>query len=95
LREPFVVLDGSLRVQTANAAFYKTFPVTKGDTEGRLFSVLGNGQLERSRLRGLLEVLPGNHPRDCEVEHDFPGIGKRILSLPVLSWKSHGLIFSP
>ena len=29
LREPFVVLDRSLRVRTANAAFYRNFQVSK------------------------------------------------------------------
>src|SRR5580700_10672010 len=35
LREPFVVLDKTLRVQTANQAFYHTFHAEKEETEGR------------------------------------------------------------
>ena len=36
LREPFVVLDKSLRVRTANAAFYRDFHVSKEETRGPL-----------------------------------------------------------
>ena len=32
LREPFVVLDKSLRVRTANAAFYRDFRTSKEET---------------------------------------------------------------
>jgi hypothetical protein len=38
LREPFVVLDKSLRVRTANAAFYRDFQASKDETEGCLAS---------------------------------------------------------
>jgi nitrogen-specific signal transduction histidine kinase len=44
LREPFVVLDKSLRVRTANAAFYRDFQVSKEETQGRFVYDLGNGQ---------------------------------------------------
>ena len=44
LREPFVVLDKSLRVRTANAAFYRDFHASKEETEGRFVYELGNGQ---------------------------------------------------
>ncbi len=36
LREPFVVLDGDLRVKTANRAFYDSFQAAKEETENRL-----------------------------------------------------------
>lgn len=44
LREPFVVLDKSLRVRTANAAFYRDFHVSKEETQGHFVYDLGNGQ---------------------------------------------------
>ena len=83
LREPFVVLDGGLRVKTANAAFYQTFHVTKDETEGRALCELGDGQWDIPRLRALLgEVLAACHPvLDYEVEHDFPTIGPRSMLL--------------
>src|SRR5512140_1552133 len=61
LREPFVVLDGSLNVRTANRAFYQEFHVSESDTEGRLIYDLGNGQWNILRLRTLLDEVLHNH----------------------------------
>ncbi len=44
LREPFVVLDKSLLVRTANAAFYRDFHASKEETEDQFVYELGNGQ---------------------------------------------------
>ncbi|TML18481.1 MAG: PAS domain S-box protein [Actinobacteria bacterium] len=83
LREPFLVLDKSLRVRTANACFYREFGVSQEETEGRFVYELGNRQWDIPRLRTLLEeVLPQNHSfQDYDVEHDFPTIGRRIMLL--------------
>src|ERR1700677_4123278 len=73
LREPFVVLDKSLRVRTANAAFYRDFHALKEETEGRFVYELGNGQWDIPELRTLLtQVLSNSHPvEDFEVDHTF------------------------
>jgi len=83
LREPFVVLDKSQRVRTANAAFYRDFHASKEDTEGRFVYELGNGQWDIPQLRTLLsQVLSNSHPvEDFEVEHTFPAIGQRTMLL--------------
>ena len=57
MREPFVVLDKSLRIKTANRSFYRHFHVTQEETEGRLIYDLGNGQWNIPRLRTLLEEV--------------------------------------
>ena len=83
LREPFLVLDKSLRIQTANAAFFETFLVSKEETEGRLLFDVGNRQWDIPRLRELLEeVLIQNHSfSGFDVEHDFPTIGRKSMLL--------------
>jgi len=83
LREPFVVLDKSLRVRTANAAFYRDFHVSKEETEGRFVYELGNGQWDTPQLRTLLsQVLSNSHPvEDFEVKHAFPALGRRTMLL--------------
>lgn len=83
LREPFVVLDRSLRVHTANAAFYRAFHVSKEETEGRFVYDLGNGQWDIPRLRTLLpQVMSTSNPiEDFEVEHVFPTLGQRNMLL--------------
>ncbi len=83
VREPLLVLDGGLRVRTANRAFYQNFQTTPADTEGRLIYELGNGQWNIPGLRSLLEdILPRNaHLENFEVEHVFPTIGERTMLL--------------
>jgi PAS domain S-box-containing protein len=83
LREPFVVLDDRLKVVTTNGAFSETFRVTPGETLGRYIYDLGNRQWDVPRLRELLEeVLPQNLSfDDFEVEHDFPGLGRKTMLL--------------
>ena len=83
LREPFVVLDKSLRVRTANAAFYRDFQASKEETEGRFVYDLGNGQWDIPQLRTLLlQVMGNSHPvEDFEVDHDFPDLGRRNMLL--------------
>jgi PAS domain S-box-containing protein len=83
LREPFVVLDNSMRVCSANAAFYRNFHASKPETEGRFVYDLGNGQWNIPQLRTLLtQVLSNSHTvEDFEVEHDFPALGRRNMLL--------------
>src|SRR4051794_18141228 len=83
VREPLVVLDGKLRVITANRSFYKIFHVVKKETEQKLIYKLGNGQWDNPKLRYLLEdILPRKtFFQDFEIEHDFPEIGKRVVLL--------------
>ncbi len=83
VREPLVVLDGQLHVQSANDSFFKTFQVTPEETENRLLYELGNGQWDIPSLRGLLEeVLPRDAwVGDFEVTHTFEKIGERTMML--------------
>ena len=83
LREPFLVLDQTLKVVTANGSFYKTFHVAQSETQGQFVYELGNRQWDIPALRTLLEeVLPQNHVfQDFEVEHDFPTLGRKTMLL--------------
>ncbi len=81
--EPMLVLDAELRVISANQAFYAAFRITPRETEGKLIYSLQDRKWDIPRLHTLLEeVLPGE--REIEgflVEHDFPGIGHRVMRL--------------
>ncbi|HSP14791.1 MAG TPA: response regulator [Thermoanaerobaculia bacterium] len=83
VREPLLILDSSLRVHSANRAFYQTFHVAPGETEDRLIYELGNGQWDIPALRTLLEdIVPKSSVfNDFELEHDFPYIGRRVMLL--------------
>ena len=83
VREPLLILDTSLRVQSANRAFYQTFHVSPLETEGHLIYELGNGQWDIPDLRTLLEdIVPKSSVfDDFELEHTFPIIGRRVMLL--------------
>src|SRR6059058_6288823 len=83
VREPLLILDTTLRVQSANRAFYQSFHVSAGETEGRLIYELGNGQWDIPDLRTLLEdIVPKSSVfDDFELDHTFPAIGRRVMLL--------------
>src|SRR5687768_3980684 len=83
VREPLLILDSSLRVHSANRAFYQTFHVSAEETENQLIYELGNGQWDIPDLRTLLEdIVPMSSVfNDFELEHDFPVIGRRVMLL--------------
>jgi len=90
VHEPLLVLDGKLRVISANSSFYAVFQVTQEETEGRLIYTLGNQQWNIPRLRTLLEeILPQRTELDgFLVEHDFPAIGHRVMRLNARTLRS-------
>lgn len=83
IREPFLILDGELRILSANRTFYAAFHVNEPETVGKLVYSLGNGQWDIPKLRILLEdILPKNtFFADFKVEHSFPTIGHKIMIL--------------
>ncbi len=83
VREPLLILDTTLRVRSANRAFYQTFHVSPEETVGRLIYELGNGQWDIPDLRTLLEdIVPKSSVfNDFELEHTFPIIGRRVMLL--------------
>jgi PAS domain S-box-containing protein len=83
VREPLIVLNQDLRVVTASRSFYVVFKVNPEETMGQLIYDLGNKQWDIPKLRELLEtILPEKTTFDnYEVEHDFTGVGRRIMLL--------------
>jgi PAS domain S-box-containing protein len=94
VREGLLVLDFDLCVKAANESFYQTFDVQPEHTIGRFVYDLGNGQWDIAELRELLEdILPRNAVfNDFEVEHDFEGIGRRVMLLNARRLNDHRLI---
>ena len=83
LRESLVVLDSELQILTANHSFYETFKVTPEETIGNFIYDVGNRQWDIPKLRVLVEeILPLDTViNDYEVEHDFPGVGRKTILL--------------
>jgi two-component system CheB/CheR fusion protein len=82
---PLVVIDGRLRVMSANEAFYKAFGLGAEHTEGRGFFDLGGGW-DTPELRHALGTVLAEDARfqGLELERDFPG-GRRTMSLSACS----------
>jgi two-component system CheB/CheR fusion protein len=83
IRGPLVVLDGALRVQSCNPAFYETFQVGVRETVGHLLYELGNHEWDIPELRRLLEdILPHQaQVADYAVTHEFKDLGERTMLL--------------
>ncbi|MBK5297546.1 MAG: PAS domain-containing protein [Vicinamibacteria bacterium] len=83
VRQPLLVLNRQLRVESANRAFYRIFRVAPAETVGRFIYDLGNREWEIPELRVLLEaILPKNTVvEDFQVEHRFKQLGHRTMLL--------------
>jgi len=83
IRNPLLVLDGDLKIISANSSFYRIFRVTPGETIGSFIYELGNNQWNIPQLRELLEeILPEKEAfDDFEVDHNFQDIGHKIMLL--------------
>src|SRR4029450_1331192 len=83
VRTPLLVLDTTLRVRSANRAFYDLFHVTPAETEGRLLSAGGIGAWDIPALRRRLAEVLAQHQafEDFEVDHDFATIGPKTMLL--------------
>jgi two-component system CheB/CheR fusion protein len=83
VRQPLLILDGDLKVVSANAAFYHHFQTRPEETLGLRIYQLGNNQWDIAELRELLEqIVPQNTKFEgFRVHTDFPQIGGRTMLL--------------
>ena len=83
VREPLLVLDASLRVRTANQAFYGLFHMESRDVVGHQIYEIGSLRWDIPKLRELLEnILPKQTVMmDFELEQNYPEIGLRTMLL--------------
>jgi chemotaxis protein methyltransferase CheR len=83
IHEPLLVLDAAFSVLAASRSFYEIFKVDPEHTVGCLLYALGDGQWDIPALRVLLETIIPEHVamNGFEVDHDFPGLGRRIMLL--------------
>jgi PAS domain S-box-containing protein len=93
IHEPLVVLDRSLRIVTANAAFHEMFPSERADTSRQSFFEIGDRQWDIPALKRLLrKVLPKNdRVVDFQVDYRYPGNGRRRLLLNAKRVPSDGI----
>jgi two-component system, chemotaxis family, CheB/CheR fusion protein len=80
---PLVILDGELRVEKANVAFYEIFAIQAELARGRPLAELGPRQWGKPELATALQAVlrSGTTLADMQLEIDFPGIGPRSMVL--------------
>jgi two-component system CheB/CheR fusion protein len=83
IADALVIVDGDLRVQTANQAFYALFQTSRERSQGGHFYQLGGGDWDIPRLGKLLHgnSPSNNHLESLECDHEFQGGGRRRLLL--------------
>jgi two-component system CheB/CheR fusion protein len=83
IREPFLVLDQDLRVESMNQAFARVFKVGSNALVGSLFFEIERGQWDIPALRELLKEIQDTDSsfEDLEFEHEFAGLGRRVMRL--------------
>ena len=81
--EPLIIMDGNLKVISANKSFYLGFKVNPKETVGKFIYELGNGQWDIPVLRKLLKeiITKRNILDNFEIEHSFETIGRKIMLL--------------
>jgi two-component system CheB/CheR fusion protein len=92
MRYPLLVLDGKLRVESANQAFINVFQVDHRKAVGCLIYELDHGQWDIPELHRLLEDILSHDTAfdDFTVTHDFRAIGRRTLLLNARRLASQG-----
>lgn len=82
-RQPFLVLDSTLRVVAANPGFCNAFRLKMEEILGEPFDQIGNRSWDHPRLRAALSQLPGEEHafNDVEVSAEFDGLGRRTMKV--------------
>ncbi|HEY1938615.1 MAG TPA: ATP-binding protein [Candidatus Angelobacter sp.] len=92
--EALVVVDGDLRIQAANQAFYALFRTTRETSQGAHFYELGSRNWDIPRLLALLDAgsPQTGYLGSLECEQEFLTVGRRTLLLNArgLIRASHG-----
>ena len=80
---PLVILDGELRIEKANVAFYELFKTRAELARGRLLAQLGPREWGKPEILDALRKVLENGVKleELPLEVEFPEIGPRTLSL--------------
>jgi PAS domain S-box-containing protein len=81
--DPIAVLSGELRLLTWNRAFYTMFRLSREATQSVPLGEIGNRAFDLAPLDMRLQraLAEDNEFQPFEIDHHFPGIGRRIVLL--------------
>ncbi len=86
VREPLLVLDEKLCIQSVNDAFVQTFGIARENAVKHYLFEIGDGQWDEPKIRGLLNSLSeGQEPLsgELEIERELKSSGVRNFALSV------------
>ncbi|WP_343615044.1 CheR family methyltransferase [Flavobacterium sp.] len=85
IREPLVIIDGGLRVKSANASFYTHFSATEESVEGKIIfdTLIGTGNLSDHREQIELSVSKNSKMDNTEVRIIMPSGEEKIMIMNV------------
>jgi two-component system, OmpR family, phosphate regulon sensor histidine kinase PhoR len=85
VREPLIVLNKDLTINTANRAFYEVFKVKKDKVKGISIYDIDTGKWDIEKLKHVLEKeMPEKNVFDgLEIEYHSPQTGKRLMMINV------------
>jgi two-component system, chemotaxis family, CheB/CheR fusion protein len=83
IRVPLLVLNGNLRMVSANRSFYKTFQVSETEINNTPFFEFGHEQWKIPELEKLLKDILKKKKvfENFTVKHEFPNLGPKVLRL--------------
>jgi diguanylate cyclase (GGDEF)-like protein/PAS domain S-box-containing protein len=81
IREPFVVLNGGIRIRLVNKSFCRLFHLSPKKINGRSVDELGGGAWKTPALKNWLEAILAQRSSitDFELEGLFPTLGHRSM----------------
>ncbi|MDB5047753.1 MAG: ATPase [Fibrobacteres bacterium] len=82
VRDPLLILEGDLRIHSANSSYYRVFGTTPQDTEGHLLQEVADGLWKIPEMLRLLGQMTtsGAEFANFEVNHSLP-VGNESLVL--------------
>jgi two-component system CheB/CheR fusion protein len=83
IRVPLLVINGNLRMVSANRSFYKTFRVSETEINSIPFFEFGHEQWKIPELEKLFKDILEKKKvfENFTVKHEFPNIGLKVLRL--------------
>jgi two-component system, chemotaxis family, CheB/CheR fusion protein len=82
MRDPLIVLETDLRIRSVNETFCRVFDMDRRQAIGRPLPELAQGRWDIPYLRTMLDRLTSEKSPPVEafeVDHDFPGVGRKRL----------------
>jgi two-component system CheB/CheR fusion protein len=89
---PLLVLRSDLTVREVNRSFCESYGLQRKEIENHFFYEIGGGRWDLPELRTALDRLPASQEpvNHFKVEREFPGLGKRNLSISAHSVQPDG-----